>query len=81
MQRIRPTICIWKEKENGKGDVYIPSCLGKSCNGINVWKVAKKKNITIIDMFRTCPYCGDRVQIKPCKKENNIHYAEIKENN
>ena len=71
MYKERDYVCIWKEKENGKGDFYIPSCLGLSSNGINVWKVAKKKGISIIDIFRSCPYCGNKVVIKPYKKENN----------
>ena len=60
--------CIWKEVENGKGDVYKVSCLGQSSNGVNIFKVCKKKHITPTQIFLKCPYCGNRVQIVPLKK-------------
>lgn len=69
VNNVNSAVCTWTEKENGKGDVYIPSCLGKSSNGVNVWKVARKKNISILDIFKKCPYCGNRVIIKPKKND------------
>lgn len=62
--------CVWTEKPNGKGDIYIPSCLGKSSNGVNIYKVVKKFNISLIDLFRKCPYCGHNVVINACKRED-----------
>lgn len=63
------TCCVWTEKENGKGDIYIPSCLGKSSNGVNIFKVAKKHNISLVDIFRKCPYCGNPVVVNSIKRE------------
>ena len=60
-------VCTWTEKENGKGDVYIPSCLGNSCNGVNIFKVAKKYKMSLVDIFRRCPYCGNNVVINALK--------------
>ena len=60
--------CVWTEKENGKGDVYIPACLGKSSNGVNVFKYCKKHHLNLIDIFRTCPFCGGAVVIETLKK-------------
>lgn len=61
------TVCVWTEKENGKGDVYIPSCLKNSSNGVNIYKVAKKYKISLVDIFRRCPYCGHNVMINALK--------------
>ncbi len=63
----RMVCCVWTEKENGKGDVYIPSCLKNSSNGVNIFKVAKKYRISVIDIFRKCPYCGHNVIINTLK--------------
>ncbi len=63
----RMVCCVWTEKENGKGDVYIPSCLKNSSNGVNIFKVAKKYKISVIDIFRKCPYCGHNVIINALK--------------
>lgn len=60
-------VCIWTEKENGKGDVYIPACLGKSSNGVNVFKYCKKHKITLISIFRSCPFCGHNVVVNALK--------------
>ena len=60
--------CTWKEVPNGKGEVYFVSCLGKSSNGVNIFKVCKKKHITPIQIFRSCPYCGEKVQVVPLEK-------------
>ena len=60
-------VCTWTEKENGKGDVYIPNCLGKSSNGVNIFKVAKKYNLSLVDIFRRCPFCGKNVIINALK--------------
>ena len=60
--------CKWQEVSNGKGEVYKVSCLGKSSNGVNIFKVCKKKHITPIQIFRKCPYCGESVQILALKK-------------
>ncbi len=62
-------VCVWDEKENGKGDIYIPSCLKSSSNGVNIWKVSKKKGITILDIFRKCPYCGNKVVVNALKED------------
>jgi hypothetical protein len=60
-------VCTWTEKENGKGNIYIPSCLGNSSNGVNIFKVAKKYKVSLIDIFRSCPYCGNNVVINAVK--------------
>lgn len=53
--------CIWTESPNGKGDYYVPSCIKSR---VNVIKWAKKHSIPIIDIFRSCPFCGSKVVIK-----------------
>lgn len=63
----RMVCCVWTEKENGKGDVYIPSCLKNSSNGVNIFKVAKKYRVSIIDIFRSCPFCGHNVVVNALK--------------
>ncbi len=64
------TCCVWTEKENGKGNIYVPSCLSKSSKGVNVFKVAKKYNVSFVDIFRKCPFCGNPVVVNAIKKEN-----------
>lgn len=63
----RMVCCVWTEKENGKGDVYIPSCLKNSSNGVNIFKAARKYKMSVIDIFRKCPYCGHNVIINALK--------------
>lgn len=67
MAEQRMVCCVWTEKENGKGNVYIPSCLKNSSNGVNIFKVAKKYRMSIIDIFRNCPFCGHNVVINALK--------------
>ena len=63
----RMVCCVWTEKENGKGNIYIPSCLKNSSNGVNIFKVAKKYKMSIIDIFRSCPFCGHNVVVNTMK--------------
>lgn len=65
------SICTWVEKPNGKGEKYIPLCLGKSCKGVNIYKVAKRYHKTIIEIFKTCPFCNNAVKIKFLKGDKN----------
>lgn len=68
MENESKSICTWTEKKNGKGDIFIPSCLGKSSNGVNVFKYCKKHHLNLISIFRTCPFCGGVVRIVAIKK-------------
>ena len=63
------TVCKWSEVANGRGNIYKPSCLTNSSNGVNIFKVAKKYNISLIDIFRKCPYCGNPVVVDAIKRE------------
>ena len=63
------TCCVWQEKENGKGNIYLPSCLGKSSNGVNIFKVAKKYNVSFVDIFRKCPFCKNPVVVNSIDRE------------
>lgn len=67
MAEQRMVCCVWTERENGKGNIYIPSCLKNSSNGVNIFKVAKKYRISIIDIFRSCPFCGHNVVVNALK--------------
>ena len=67
MNEEKQIVCTWTERENGKGDIYIPSCLGKSSKGVNIWKVCKKYNVTPIQIFKSCPFCGNNVVINAVK--------------
>lgn len=70
MHKETESVCIWTEKPNGKGEKYIVSCLGDSSAGINIYKIARRYNKSIVGIFRNCPFCGRPVRIKFIGKEN-----------
>ena len=57
-----PTIfpCVWNETKNNP-DWFYCTCINSK---INVWKLCKKKHITMVQLFQNCPYCGKRVVLK-----------------
>lgn len=69
MQKEANPVCTWTEKPNGKGEKYIVSCLGNSSAGINIYKVARRYNRSIVSIFKSCPFCGNPVKINFIKKE------------
>lgn len=73
MQEEIKSVCIWAEKPNGKGEKYIVSCLGDSSAGINIYKIARRYNKSIVGIFRNCPFCGNPVKIKFIEKEDVKH--------
>lgn len=52
-------VCIWEEDSRGKNDWYRVGCINSD---VNPWKVAKKYNMTMVEIFINCPYCGKKVQ-------------------
>ena len=52
--------CKWQECENNKDWFYI-DCIKRK---VNVWKLAKKNNKSMVQIFLSCPYCGGRVVMK-----------------
>jgi len=56
-------MCIWKEEQNNKDWFYVGCIKSK----VNIWKLARKKNLTMIQIFQSCPYCKDRVKLEGLK--------------
>mgnify|MGYP000858382924 FL=1 len=52
-------MCIWEENPRGQNDWYFVSCINKN---VNPWKVAKKNNLTMVQLFLQCPYCGKKIK-------------------
>lgn len=51
--------CVWKEQGNNPDWFYV-GCIK---NKVNIWKLCKKRGITPIQMFLSCPYCGKKVSM------------------
>jgi len=49
--------CEWNECSNNPNWFYC-SCINRR---VNVWKLCKKRNITPVQVFLSCPYCSNRV--------------------
>ena len=56
--------CNWKEQSNNP-DWFYCGCINQK---INIWKICKKKHITPIQIFQSCPYCGKRVNLERVEK-------------
>jgi hypothetical protein len=56
-------LCKWQETPNNPDWFYV-GCINQK---VNVWKLAKKKHLTMIQIFQSCPYCGHKVTIKENK--------------
>ena len=52
--------CKWEEVENNK-DWFYCGCIKQK---VNIWKLCKKKHITPIQLFLSCPYCGKKVVLE-----------------
>ena len=52
--------CNWKECNNNKDWCYV-GCIGRK---VNIYKLAKKKHLDLVQIFMSCPYCGGRVVLK-----------------
>ena len=50
--------CKWRETRNNP-DWFFVECIGRK---VNLWKACKKRGITPVQAFRSCPWCG-----KPAK--------------
>jgi len=49
-------VCNWTEDK--RKDWYYVDCIKST---VNPWKVAKKHNLTMVEIFVKCPYCGKKV--------------------
>ena len=58
------TPCNWKEVPNNKDWFYV-GCINQK---INIWKTCKKRGITPIQMFMSCPYCSGKVILEGLQK-------------
>ena len=47
--------CSWKEMPRKKLDWFEPSCQARPVNPLSV---ASKRGITVVDIFKKCPFCG-----------------------
>ena len=61
-------VCVWEEISRKNVDLYWVECLNSQ---VNPWKTAKKKGITLVQLFTRCPFCGGIVSPKFTKQENN----------
>ena len=52
-----PNPCNWKEISNNPDWFYI-GCIDRK---VNIWKQCKKRHITPIQLFLSCPYCKGKV--------------------
>lgn len=52
--------CNWQECKNNKDWFYV-GCINQK---VNIWKLAKKKHISLVQLFMSCPYCKGKVVIK-----------------
>ena len=57
-------LCKWKEVENNK-DWFYCSCINQK---VNIWKLCKKRGITPVQVFISCPYCGKKVDLEGVRK-------------
>ena len=52
--------CLWREVKNSRDWLWI-GCIGKKAN---LWKVCRKRGITPVQAFVSCPWCGKKVDLK-----------------
>ena len=56
----KPEKCEWSEVRNNS-DWFQISCLGRKAN---LWKACKRRGITPVQAFTSCPWCGKPVDLK-----------------
>lgn len=49
--------CEWNECNNNS-DWFYCSCIKSR---VNIWKLCKKRHITPVQMFLSCPYCSKKI--------------------
>lgn len=59
-EKVNTIPCHWQEQKNNK-DWYYVSCINQK---VNIWKLAKKKHLSMVQIFLSCPYCKGKVVIK-----------------
>ena len=52
--------CTWKELSKKGKDWYEAGCLGTPVDPL---KVAMKRGLTMVDIFKRCPFCGKPVVV------------------
>ena len=52
-----PAACNWAEVPNNP-DWFYCGCIKQK---INIWKLCKKRHITPVAMFMSCPHCKGKV--------------------
>ena len=57
MEEEKIETCVWRE--DSRKDWYHVQCINSI---VNPWKVARKYNISMVEVFVKCPYCGKKVQ-------------------
>ena len=58
-----PSTCNWNEVKNNPDWFYV-GCIGHK---VNIWKQCKKKHLTPVQLFLSCPYCGCKVNLQEDK--------------
>lgn len=53
-------VCVWHEVRNNK-DWFHAGCINQK---VNMWKLCKRKGLTPVKIFLSCPYCGCRVKLE-----------------
>lgn len=56
--------CAWKEVGNNPDWLYV-GCIGKKAN---LWKACKRRGITPVQAFVSCPWCGKKVELAKIEK-------------
>ena len=59
--------CVWTER-SPSSEYYYPSCIGTP---INIFKTSKKRGLPVTGLFRTCIYCGKKVEFKFCGEKKD----------
>lgn len=62
-----PIPCTWEECGNNP-DWFKAGCINQK---VNIWKLCKKKHITPVQLFMSCPYCGRKINLKTIRNDKD----------
>ena len=57
--------CHWSEVGNNSDWLWV-GCIGKKAN---LWKACRKRGITPVQAFISCPWCGKKVELAKIEKK------------
>lgn len=58
MREEKTICCKWEERES-MSQYYIVGCIDSP---VNVFKLSRKRGLSLVNMFTRCPFCGRKVQ-------------------